>query len=104
MSTCPLTYGIIQKRLQIANCCAAKQGSAMIDKMNRGKSCSIEQSKIQRIFDYIDSISEYISLGSQNEIFDDSDTCLETNEIISILDALCELCPAPCTTYVNFGE
>ncbi len=226
MAITTLTYGLLKKRLQIANCCAAKQGEAMIAKKNKGISCAVEQKKIQRIVDYVDCFGDFglingsdpnplswtptgpggsgtielideetnlvigvadwtisvantfnllvastnnhiqngtpytspwgentngytasynsstgifkvlapSGVGSSyngkevffayqggawsgfgdaqtfsggtpsnaNDTFDDTNTCLKTNEIIGILDALCELCKAPCTTYVNF--
>lgn len=99
-----LTSGILQKRLQIANSCAAIKGGEVISKKNKGISCIKDQKKVQLILDLVDSLKDYIDIDETNinDPFDDTDTCLDTNEIIGILDRLCQLCSDPCTTYVNF--
>jgi hypothetical protein len=213
-----LTYGTLQKRLQIANCCAAKKGAELLEKYSSGLSCKKDQKKIQRMLDLVDSIKEYAVIiptkqarlvydasswtggsatftfqiflnfliggsnirtvvgqssvdgafaamvasfnglglgtiasydssskifilinptdigttgngktalfaasgggaplipspsgtfsggvdGNENTQFDDTNTCLKTNEIYSILDKLCDLCNEPCETVVNF--
>jgi len=98
-----LTYGLLKKRLQIANCCASKMGIDVIEKQKKGFDCTEDNNKIQLMLDLVDSICIYIDNSAvQTDPFDDTDTCLETNEIKSILSKLCSLCDRPCTDVLNF--
>jgi len=40
--------------------------------------------------------------GNFDTEFDDTNTCLTSEQIIQILEKLTTLCPGPCTDYVNF--
>lgn len=62
-----LTYSLIKKRLQIANCCAAKQGNDIILKQNKGIGCRSEQKKVQKIVDYVDAIREFGCIVEQKK-------------------------------------
>ena len=54
-----LTYGVLKKRLQIANCCAGKKGSALIDKMYKGIDCTQDVKDIKLIINLVDAIRPY---------------------------------------------
>jgi hypothetical protein len=67
MTDYDLTNGLLQKRLQIANCCAAKKGLAVIKKQKKGLDCSAELNHITQILDTVDALKSYINVVNSKQ-------------------------------------
>lgn len=94
----------IRKRLIISNCCAAKKGyNYIVNYEEKGKSNKAILDEIELLLALIDSILIYTRQFDGNDVID-GDTCLTDAQINNILNKLCQICDAPCQTYVNFEE
>ncbi len=99
-----ITKDLIVRRLTIANCCAAKKGyNYLVNYEEKGKSNQAILDEIELLLALIDSIMIYTKEFDGEDVVD-GDTCLTHAQINNILDKLCQICDAPCQTYVNFEE
>lgn len=99
-----ITQALVLRRLQIANCCAAKKGyNYLVNYEEKGKKNQGILDEIELLLALIDSIVVYVRDFNGGPVLD-GDRCLDDAQINNILNKLCQICDAPCTTYVNFEE
>ncbi len=97
-----ITKAAVKLRLQIANCCAAKKGyNYIVNYTEKGKSNQAELNEIELLVDLIDTMLIYTRDYNGAEVVA-GDTCLTDAQMNNILNKLCQICDAPCQTYVNF--
>lgn len=98
-----LTASFIKKRLIIANCCSVKKGyDYLINYSERGKSNQSKLDEIETLLSFIDSIINYTQTINGIDIVL-GNICITQAQINNILDGICKICDAPCTSYVNFN-
>lgn len=98
-----ITKSLIQKRLIIANCCAAKKGyNYIVNYLEKGKSSKKELNSIKLLTSLIDSILVYTNQYNNSDIIE-GNTCISKAQVENILNKLCQICDDPCQTYVNFS-
>lgn len=97
-----ITQALLLRRLQIANCCSAKKGyNYLVNYEEKGKKNQAELDEIELLLALIDSIVIYVRDFDGEPVLD-GDRCLDDAQINNILNKLCQICDAPCTTYLNF--
>lgn len=98
-----ITQALVIRRLQIANCCSAKKGYNYLKNYEeKGKSDQSKLVEIELVLAYIDSLVKYIGDYNGSPVLS-SDRCLTDAQINNILNAMCKICDAPCTSYINFS-
>lgn len=98
-----ITQTLVQRRLQIASCCAAKKGYNYLKNYEeKGKSDQSKLDEIELLLSFIDSITTYIGNYNGSPVLS-GNRCLTDAQINNILNRLCKICDAPCTSYINFN-
>lgn len=97
-----ITKDLVKRRLTIANCCAAKKGYDYLVKYEeKGRSNQAILDEIELLLALIDSMLIYTRQFNGQDVVSGT-TCLTHAQINNVLDKLCQICDAPCNTYINF--
>lgn len=64
-----LTYSVLKKRLQIANCCAGKKGQAILAKQKKGVDCTTHLKEVKLILNLVDAIKPYACVIASETAF-----------------------------------
>jgi len=98
-----ITAALVKKRLQIANACASKKGyNYIVNYVEKGKKNDAILKEIELLVDLIDILLVYSRTIEGVDVVD-METCLTKDQINNVLNKICSICDAPCTSYVNFA-
>lgn len=101
MNISAVTNKDIEVRLQLLNCCVAKEGVKLVNNLRQGKKCEHQLKKIQTCVAILDIFKDYTITEGNSTTFVDN-TCVEIEDFDNILQWVNKQ-TSNCACFVSWG-